>query len=156
MNCKKVKELLLTDYIDHEIGIALRQKIDRHISGCKSCRSRKEQVEKSLRPLFLKARVNPPSGEIWHNIKSRVLPKEQAEKNNVFVFRPFIRNSIFAFATAAVLLLIAVSFKAHDRQYPANNFILDDMYFLYSSSSDDEPVFFSQPGFGTIIEEYFM
>ena len=156
MNCKKVKELLITDYIDCETIIALRHKIDRHISGCKSCRSYKEEVERSLPPLFSEARVNPPSDEIWHHIKSRITCKGRAAKGNIFMLKPFVRKSIFAFATAAALLLVVISFKVQNNQHYANSFLLEEEYFLYDSSSYGEREFFSQPNFGTIIEEYFM
>ncbi len=156
MNCKKVKELLITDYVDCEAGIALRHKIDSHVSGCKSCRSYKEEVERSLSPLSSEARVDPPSDEIWHNIKSRIPCKGYAEKGNIFILKPFVRKSIFAFATAAALLLAVISFKTQNNQHYVNSFFLEEEYFLYDSSSYGERGFFSQPNFGTIIEEYFM
>jgi hypothetical protein len=156
MNCKKVKELLITDYVDCEAGIALRHKIDRHISGCKSCRSYKEKVERSLPQLFSEARVNPPSDEIWHNIKSIITRRKQATEGNIFILKPFVRKSIFAFATAAALLLTVISFKTQNNQHYANSFFLEEEYFLYDSSSYEERGFFSQPNFNTIIEEYFM
>jgi anti-sigma-K factor RskA len=156
MNCKKVKELLLTDYIDCEISIALRQKIDKHISGCNDCRSFQEQVEKNLPPLFSKARVDSPSDEMWHNIKSKILSKGQEAKDNIFILRPFVKKSIFAFATAAALLLAVISFKVQNGRHSVNNILLEEAYYLYNSGGNGKTGFFSQPNFGTIIEEYFM
>ena len=44
MNCEKIQELLMADYIDGEANIKLRAKIEKHLAACDNCSKMKEAL----------------------------------------------------------------------------------------------------------------
>ena len=157
MKCKRIKELLLTDYIDDGIDIVLREEFDKHVASCTSCGSYKMSIDKGLSPLFKKAGVKPPQDEIWQNIRTRITHDNQEAASKVFALSPFLRRNIFAFATAAVLLFVIISFRvvSNSQRAAVNNFLLAEGSFLYSLSSNNGQETFNHADFGTAAEEYF-
>ena len=156
MKCEKIKELLVTDYIDDGIDIGLREEFDKHIENCAACGDYKTSIDKGLSPLFEEAKVKPPQDEIWHNIRSRITKDKQKAASKVFVLSPFLKKGVFAFVTAAALLFMIVSFRvaSNNQRAAVNSFLLEESYFLYSLSSYNGQESFYNTDFGTIIEEY--
>jgi predicted anti-sigma-YlaC factor YlaD len=158
MKCEKAKEILLTHYIDNCISINLRKKLYAHLENCPACRGYKLDIDKVFPFLFREANVESPRKEMWENIESAILRKGVPAENRVFDIRPFLKKSVFAFATAAVLLITVISFKVVDynRRIDVNNFLAKEGYFLYSLKNNDTDEMFNDTYFSTGIEEYFL
>ena len=156
MRCKRVKELLLTDYIDDEVGISLKEEFDKHIEDCQACMTYKINIDKGLSPLFEQAKAESPQDEMWQNIRPRIIQGNQKSTSKIFALNFFLRKGVFAFATVAALLFIIISFHiANNNQLAATNkFLLEEGSFLYSLSSSNGQESFNNADFGTIIEEY--
>jgi hypothetical protein len=158
MKCKRVKELLLTDYIDDKERASLNEDFKQHLSSCQDCGNYKAALDKGLLPLFLESKIIPPEDEIWEHIKSHITQDRQRPKADIFALGNIFRRNAFAFATAAVLLLMVISYKVMDSRKSEymDNFISEGGYSLYSLNNDNGQEAFRQPDFNTIIEEYFM
>jgi anti-sigma-K factor RskA len=158
MKCKQSKETLFMGYIDGTISTGLMKELDRHISVCASCRDLKNSIDKGLLPLFRHVQPELPADEIWQGIRSGIASREQLSESKVFGTRHFWRKSIFAFAAAAALIFIVITFKAINtsQRLAVNNFLSQEGHFLYSLSSYNGDEDFNQTGFGTTIEEYFL
>ncbi len=157
MRCKRVKELLLTDYIDDEVDISLKEEFDKHIEDCPACMAYKINIDNDLSPLFEQAKAESPQDEIWQNIRSRITQDNQkVARSKVFILSPFLRKGVFAFATAAVLLFIIISFRVinNSQRIAVNKFLLEEGSFLHSLSSYNGQETFNHADFGTAIEEY--
>jgi hypothetical protein len=157
MRCEKIKELLLTDYIDDSIDINLKEGFNSHIAGCRACRDYKIKIDKGFLPLFKEPKVNFPQDEVWQNIKTSIEDRQKRE-GKVFVLNPFVRKSVFAFTAAAALIFIVITFKiiSASQRTAVNNFLLQESYFLYSLSGYNSQEDLNQSYFGTIIEDYLL
>jgi anti-sigma-K factor RskA len=158
MKCKQVKEIFLMDYIDGTISAGLMKELDMHISVCASCRDLKNSIDKGLLPLFKHVQPELPAEEIWQGIRSGIARREQFSESKVFDTRHFWRKSIFAFAAAAALIFIVITFNTINtsQRSAVNSFLLQEGHFLYSLSSYNGDTDYNKTGFGTIIEEYFL
>jgi anti-sigma factor RsiW len=158
MKCEKVKEILLTYYIDDCISINLREEFYRHIENCPACRGYKLDIDKTFPRLFKEVRVESLKEEMWQNIESAILREAAPAKSRVFSIRPFLKKSVFAFATAAALLFMVISFKAinNNQRAAVSDFLSEEGRFLDSLSDYSVQNDFNQINFGTGIEEYFL
>jgi hypothetical protein len=72
MDCKKIQELLLTDYVDKERGKSLRRKVKRHLDNCPECAAFFEKVKDvSAAGELMRPDERPPES-VWEGIKDRV------------------------------------------------------------------------------------
>ena len=116
MNCNRIKELILTDYMDEEAPVEVQNEVKLHLEICSSCR----QFEQSLReivsqPLRKIEAAHPPE-EVWQRIK-QTIEEEQAEQYEPsllwragdFLRRNFLlKKPALAFSTAVTVILIMV------------------------------------------------
>lgn len=82
MQCDKVKDILITDYIDNELEANARLKIEEHLSRCSSCKAFKEDLLNiTIEPLKGVKEAIPPEF-IWSRIKNS-LEEQKAPKNSL-------------------------------------------------------------------------
>ena len=158
MKCKRIKELLLADYMDNEIEEASQLALDAHIKICSACRQLKESIDTGLLPLLENAKVQSPQEEMWQGIKTRIISGTAIQEDKVFVLTPIIRRSIFAFATAAVLLFMVLTFHnaGNSQRSAVGRFLSEEAGFLYSLNINESQYAFNSIDFGTAIEEWFL
>jgi anti-sigma factor RsiW len=112
MDCKKIEEIIFTDYIDGKLTAEAMEDIDRHIASCGKCRALKTGLS-SVGSVF-KGDVRPevPSG-LWEKIRSEITAGAGQEKAAHSVFASFgglfvrLRPAMVA-ATAALIVLMAL------------------------------------------------
>jgi hypothetical protein len=165
MNCKKIKELLITDYSDGEIKERIRGAVDRHLRTCDSCREFKEVVRKTAIEPFRKAREVKPPDYVWLRIKEAIIKEESYKPGGIFVdLADFLRRLIyiprpaFVMATATGLLLAATIFTRMVFYPPrtAGSYLEENMvFFAYLGNGEANYYDDSNTGLGTSIEEYF-
>lgn len=69
MDCKKVRDMLLTDYLDNELDSQRMVEVDRHLNGCSACR----EVLEAARAVTLKGgRAFEPDPAVWQGIHERI------------------------------------------------------------------------------------
>jgi anti-sigma factor RsiW len=118
MNCKKIKEVLITDFMDDECPDAVQEEVIAHLKACGHCRRFEELLRQKARQPFraIKA-VNPPE-EIWQRIKGSIeesqMPQAAWGWKRVFELlrRNYLRERVPVFGLASVMAIILVTFLA--------------------------------------------
>ena len=146
MRCDKVRELLLTDYIDGELDAGTLEEIKKHLEGCVSCRQlEKELVEGVVTPLR-ESGIRQPAEKVWVNIKDRV--EKEAESPLIDVFdrvreaftyrRPAL--AIVSLAVMAIIASVPVAKYYYERN-AAETYIEDQMSFFDSLNNGGEWIY---------------
>ncbi len=166
MKCKKVKELILTDYLDEQLNEDQKKNIEEHLSSCGVCREYELAARKTvIEPFNNVEKQNPPEAA-WHKIKEQI--KEENRQGLINPFADLIRRiNPFAYAlkpALAVVTIIIIIFVATaiiklpsensevvevdpDNQIECMNYLLG----VFDQDSLTE-----NNDFGTSIEEYFL
>ena len=150
MLCRRIQELLKTDYLDARLSPAEEQQIKEHLTQCPRCRRLEEELQAERR-IFQNASRQQVPEHIWQNIRDTIITgRLNQERETKWAPRPaFALASIFAF-----VILVAIF---------AGNFIQKKQ--VLSRQNDAEVVaaysLNNQNGYllddlGTDIEEYFL
>lgn len=79
MKCERVKELLMSDFIDGEVGKSLKMEIEGHLETCANCKKVEEQIRKiAVKPFEVLEKTSPPE-EVWQRIKGAIEEKREVE-----------------------------------------------------------------------------
>lgn len=143
MNCEKIKELLMTDYIDGELEAALMKEVDAHIKKCGACRLLKAELEDKITvPLRQSGLVEPPQ-DLWSRIKGEIeegsaekpVPAVRIRLRDIFT----VKRPVFAVAAVMVILLTAGIFtKSHFmRKEMLTAYFEEQMEFIDSLNNGD-------------------
>ena len=109
MNCKKIQELLMTDYIDGELNEKMQASILEHLATCDRCKRFEENLkEKVINPLKSVEKQYPPYF-VWENIKNRIIKDRQSVSEKIDIVVTSKLSSIFktlkpAFAVPAIAI----------------------------------------------------
>ena len=110
MNCKKIRELLLTDYLDKQVGLALRTEVEEHLKICLECRRLEEEIHR-VTVLPFKNAEGPQAPEfLWLNIKERISERESGKRGLLDWLREKLRvfslpTPALTFASSMVIML---------------------------------------------------
>lgn len=164
MNCKRVKELILTDYVDGQMGNRPKSLIDQHLAHCPACKGYLDSIKQEAVDPFVNAAKAVPDDFLWSQIKRTIQEQEQqqAEKSFVSDFWERLRSAVhfprpaYALATVATLVFmigLTNQLVMNDQMMKVN---AQDQV-MYLSSLIDEPVGTSNGNdLGTPIEKYFL
>ena len=73
MNCKKAQDLILTDYLDGEMGEKEKARIEEHLASCQKCRELSIAARRVGNELFIGAdRANVPE-YLWRRVRETIL-----------------------------------------------------------------------------------
>jgi len=117
MNCKKVRELLLTDYLDQQAGLELKTEVEGHLRTCLECRRLEEEIRMAI-VLPLKDAKGPQVPEfLWLNIKERIAQRESSKRSLWDWLREKLQvfslpKPALAFASTMVILLSVIGLIA--------------------------------------------
>ncbi len=161
MKCKKIRGLLLTDYLDGQMSQVRKADMEKHMAGCPACKKFSLDAEKIASGLFTNVEKSFPEDFIWHRIKEDII--RQGEKKPSFTdalverlrgFR-FIPKPALAFATALILLILSgVATKLIvTSQAPMGKYA---EAFDYVTGTRGDVFGDNETGLGTSIEEYFL
>lgn len=161
MRCKKIEELLKSDYLDGELKPKEAEFLNRHLKGCGSCRKLEEGLQ-AQRAFFRQVKPQEAPQRVWHNISNAVaaerLNQEAVSQAGFFTRLKdalLVSHPRFALASAfAVMILIAV-FAGTFMQKRAIPGVADssDIIAVYSLSGENGSLLYD---LGTNIEEYFL
>jgi len=163
MQCEKVKDLLMTDYIDKELDEPLSKEVEGHIESCGDCRSLKETLEKAaIKPLEDSQKQMPPE-HLWQKIKANIEEEASSRSSLIDILHDLgsllrKRRPAFAFATAAaiVLILVSVIYFPINGHKELNTYLEEQGSFFSSINEESGYADKSVVDFGTGIEEYFL
>lgn len=163
MNCKRIKELIMTDYVDGEASAELQKEVEEHLSTCSQCK----QFEQALRQIavepFKKAQIIKPPESVWYGIKEAI---EEKQSEGLFVGLKNVLSTIFnlrkpvvAMAIVAAVIFIAAVFVKlpFNNQHAVSGYLEEQIDFLSYLDADEINYFNGEyVDLGTTIEEYFL
>lgn len=140
MRCERIRELILTDYMDRALDEKITSEVDRHILSCAACREFKRVAdEKAAQPFKAVQKVEAPS-YIWERVKQKIAA-ESAERSGALAGATDIIRSMFwslgriprpavAFAAAAVLIIAVLVARPIAQTRAANEYMAEQMDFM--------------------------
>ncbi|OGW75677.1 MAG: hypothetical protein A2Z72_03110 [Omnitrophica bacterium RBG_13_46_9] len=161
MDCRRIQDLLMTDYIDGEASEKTQIKVLEHLRTCDACRLFEKTLrEKAVSP-FKTAKKRCPPDFVWENIKNRVIKDRQGAPEKKDIPSPIgvwiiLKTLRPAFAISAIAIIIfAITFIS--RSPLAGNGIIDTYIkeqteFMVNLGTDETYA----DGLGTSIEEYLL
>jgi predicted anti-sigma-YlaC factor YlaD len=138
MECKKVQDRLITEYLDKELGREETAEIERHLTACQDCREFLETVRKTAEVPFKGTGEMQPESVVWQRIQEKI-EAERARSENWFgkladVLAPFLRmpQPVFriAFVTALILVVVVLAKWPSSYADPAYGYISEQMTFM--------------------------
>lgn len=161
MRCKKIQELLKSDYLDREAGPRQIREIEEHLAQCPRCR----KLEKELlqqRILFKASQRQKPPERVWENIRESIdaerLDQDEPVKESFWEWLrnliPAFPRPVFAFAGTFAVAIVAVFFAVvvmNNRAYYRDNGAETFADYRINGESVDVA-----SDFGTNVEKYFL
>ena len=147
MNCKRIQEFLITDYIDGQMADKAKSFIDQHLAHCPVCRGYLSSIKKEAVNPFVNASKDVPDQLLWAQIK-QTIEEEQQQQLEASLKPSFwerIRSSVhiprpaFAFATLVTMIFMIGSTGQLFFSAPIVKINGQDQV-AYLSSLIDEPV----------------
>jgi len=161
MECKKARELILTDYLDGQMDDTQRVRLKVHFANCSGCEEFALAAKKVVIDSMVSLERTPVPESLWPSIKEAIAAAEQPKVGLVVRCREKVKvifaipTPVFTFA-AAVLFISIIGIAA---QVKINNRATSQEQAEYSMNSLSAG--FAAPAnggadFGTSIEEYFL
>lgn len=138
MECKKVQDRLITEYVDKELGSEETGEIERHLTACPDCREFLGAVQRSSVVPFKEAGTLEPESVVWQRIQMKI-EEEQAPSQDgfwrlvdIFVSRFPIPVSVMraAFVTALILVVVVLTKWPSSYTDPAYGYLSEQMTFM--------------------------
>jgi anti-sigma factor RsiW len=158
MSCRKIQELLKSDYLDGQANQREKQFIKEHLARCAPCRRLEEDLQ-AQQAIFKKAKRMPVPEGIWQNIRQGIVSEELKQNSGIlqrlvdYLFAPrpvFVLASAF---TIVIFVTVFITLVLQNRQIPGIfNGTGSDMA-IYSLGGENDDSLYS---LGTNIEEYFL
>ncbi|MEK7273668.1 MAG: zf-HC2 domain-containing protein [Candidatus Desantisbacteria bacterium] len=158
MNCKKIQELLLTDYLDGELNTMILDRIEQHMDSCIHCRQFEQEIQ-IVRLPFEKVRYIEPPTRVWEGVREKIVAEQLLLQDSLFAclverLREFLfiyRQPIFATTTISLAVVaFALIFIHMPEQTDLLNVVAEDFGFVVTTEND------AICDFGTDIEKYFL
>lgn len=165
MKCKKVQELILTDYLDDQMKNNKKVRLEEHMARCSACKEFFLAAGKVGNELFSKAGKDEAPELVWRRVKEAVITEQQ--KKAVFPYKVFekikyafyIPNPALAFVTILALVVIfgAITKLMVHNQYLFRTGVQEQIEYLdYSADALTDVSASDETGLGTSIEKYFL
>jgi anti-sigma factor RsiW len=160
MLCRKIEELLQTDYLDARLEEAQVKQLQEHLARCSSCAKLEKDLQ-AQRILFKQAKPKQPPEQVWENIRDRIITERLNAESRKYGLIERLKGWLwqprpaFALATAFALIIMVAVFAGNLMFKKISFPIADDaglatVYNLNGESGD------SLSDLGTSIEEYFL
>ena len=161
MNCEKIKELILTDYIDNQMSRQEKMRLDMHLARCQGCKEFLETVKNTVIEPFADAKELVPPEFIWQRIKETIISERQETRSFVagilgklrLIFsipRSALAMSTITAITLIVMLTATLRFSNKEAREVQSEYSVWSMEIPVSTFLNNDG------GFGTSIEEYFL
>jgi len=154
MWCKKIQELLKSDYLDGQANQKEEQLVKEHLAGCGLCRKLEEELRAQQALLKNAKRIAVPES-LWQNIRQGIASEELSGTRGLlqrlrdYVFRPRPAFVLASALTMIIFITFFFIFAVQKRQFDDAG---SDMA-VYSLNGESDDSLYS---LGTNIEEYFL
>ncbi len=169
MKCEDVKELILTDYLDGQLGKEQKAQIEKHLAICTDCKEYELLTRTAVVDPFNNMERHKPPEAAWHKIR------EQIEKEKLPLQGPttssfadliqriksflYIPKPALAATTIAALLLVVITvikLQPEDQKIVKVSPEKQIECITYLISVFDQETVNGNDDFGTSIEELFL
>jgi predicted anti-sigma-YlaC factor YlaD len=169
MDCKRIQELLITDYMDGEASAEIRQQVKAHLAVCAQCREFEQVLRQKVVAPFENLEAVKPPETVWQGIKETITEESEAQESvpqqvpetirRMFDFlrQSFaVRRPAFALSTAFSILLVVFLFAQGPirRQIAVNDYIQEQSTIMLSLNTPVNGDMDQEINFGTSIERY--
>jgi len=161
MQCRKIQELLKTDYLDGEINPEVGQHIKEHLVECPQCRRSEEELQ-AQRTLFQEAKRQQVPVNLWQNIRDDIITQRLSQESGAnqgilqrlkeSILRP---RPVFALASTFAVIIFVLVFAGIFIQKKQSLSKVNIVEGIIGYSLNGESGDFSYD-LGTNIEEYFL
>ena len=79
MNCKRIQEFIITDYIDGQMEDKQKGFIDQHLTHCSTCKEYLSSIKKEVVYPFVNASKDVPDEFLWAQIKQTIEEEQQQQ-----------------------------------------------------------------------------
>ena len=167
MKCEYVKELILTDYLDGQLGKEQRTQIEKHLTICMDCKEYELLTRTAVvEPFNNLERHNPPEAA-WHKIREQIeekLPLQEPTNSFADLIRKvktflYIPKPAFVVTTIIVLLIAVITvikLQPEDQKIVKVNPENQIECITYLITVFDQDTVNGNDDFGTSIEELFL
>ncbi len=165
MHCKKAKGLILTDYLDGQMGAEEKGRIEEHLAHCPECNRLSMTARKVGGELFAGIEKTGVPEYLWRRVRETILAEDREIRDHAPGFFGKLRALLYipkpALAVAAVIILfIAIgtmtTLKVNNRFSLTSDMPGQAEYFDYLTTDAADSPMDGGGGFGTPIEKYFM
>ena len=114
MKCENVKELILTDYLDGQLGKEQKSQIEKHLTICKGCKEYEFLTRTAAVEPFDNLEKHSPPEETWNKIREQIEEERPLhEPANSFAdlilrIKSFLHIPKPAFVVTSILVLLLV------------------------------------------------
>lgn len=110
MECKKIRDLLITDYLDGQAGAELKRQIQEHLKICPDCRKFEEEIRAAAVLPFKDATRPQVPQSIWSDIAEKIAERQSQKRSLLDLLREKLEvftlpAPALAFACTTVILL---------------------------------------------------
>ena len=167
MECKKIQELLLTDYPDGEVKGRLKNKVEEHLRICLECRQFEHTLRRAAIEPFKNTIKIKPRASVWNRI-SEAIVLEERKKSESFLGKiqdflqrifsmPRVAYTLATVITAVfILAVMAIKFQPSDHKVVTMQPTEEIEYLTYLMGEADYFSVDENGGYSTAIEEYFL
>ncbi len=168
MKCEYVKELILTDYLDGQLGKEQKAQIDKHLTICRDCKEYELLTRTAVvEPFNNPERHNPPEAA-WNKIREQIEEERLLLQEPTNSFADFIRRiktflyipkPAFVVTPIIVLILVVITvikLPTEDKKIVKVNPESQIECINYLMSVFDQETMNGNDDFGTSIEELFL
>ena len=167
MKCEDVKELILTDYLDEQLGKEQKAQIEKHLAICRDCKEYELLTRAAVvEPFNNVERHNPPEAT-WNKIKEQIeeeLPLQEPTNSFADLIHRvktflYIPKPAFVVTSILILLLVVITvikLPTEDQKIVKVNPESQIECINYLLSVFDQETVNGNDDFGTSIEELFL
>jgi len=167
MNCKKIRELILTDYLDEEVDEEQKKVIVHHLADCVDCQTFMMTAKKTVNEPFGNVESINPDEFLWHKIKRMIEAEKQRQNKPTIGILSMIRDRSRILIPAVVMAVVVIvviwtdiiTFKQSSFYKKETTDLSQETFLGLNSDMEDESVehaLMKNVNFQTAIEEYFL
>lgn len=151
MDCEKIQNLLMSDYIDGEADEKTRKKIREHLATCGKCREIEKALKEDITPSLKFAKRESPPDFVWERIKNRIMKEGQTipQRIGIKILKPAFALSTVALAILALVIITRLPLRANGR---LDSYMEEQVDFIMDLDANST----ATNGLGTSIEEFLL
>jgi anti-sigma factor RsiW len=156
MKCDRIRELIMTVYVDGEASDSEKRLVEEHMASCEACRAfHRDVVEKAVTPLR-ESGVLELDEAVWVRIKERIGRKQEVPLAGVLekLRRGLIpERPAFALVSVAALLVAGILVWSMFGGKGMSDYLEDQIYFVNSLVEEENGSYID---LGIPGEDYFL